>query len=220
VDRRNPDPSKGKYIPALSFNWLTSSFDLVMRVTMRELAFKTRMIKEAGIQDGQRVLDIGCGTATLTILIKKMHPGAEVIGLDGDPKVLEIAGAKIARAGMDIKLERGMAFELTYPDGSFDRVLSSLMFHHLSHENKKRTLAEVFRILKPGGEIHIADFGKPGSFLMYLVSLVMGRLEQNRDNVAGLLPEMAREAGFNPVEEHSRFMTLFGSVSLLRGRKP
>jgi ubiquinone/menaquinone biosynthesis C-methylase UbiE len=207
------------YIPALKYSWLTSFYDLIMRLTMRELTFKQRLVEQACIEKGQHILDLGCGTATLAILIKKMYPETEVTGLDRDPDVLKIARAKVARNNLNIKLDQGMAFKLPYPDGSFDRVLSSLLLHHLTRENKIRTLREVFRVLRPGGEFHLADFGKPSNVLMYPVSLVMRQVEENRDNVNGLLPEFIRKAGGNSIHENYRYMTVFGTIVLWQAQK-
>jgi ubiquinone/menaquinone biosynthesis C-methylase UbiE len=152
---------------------------------MRESTFKRTLVEQANIKNGYRLLDLGCGTATLTILIKKAHPGTEVTGLDGDPKILGIARAKVAKEGLGIFLDTGMSFELPYPDSSFDRVVSSLVFHHLTTENKARTFKDIFKVLKPGGELHVADFGKPHNALMYLISLVFRHLEETRDNIDG-----------------------------------
>jgi len=207
-----------KYIPALSFEWLTTLYDPVM-LLMRESTFKRSLVEKANIKNGYRVLDIGCGTATLTILIKKTYPGTEVTGLDGDPKILEIAREKVKKAGLDIALDSGMSFELPYPDGSFDRVVSSLVFHHLTREDKALTFKEIFRVLSPGGEMHVADFGKPHNAVMYLISLVFRHLEEAGDNINDLLPEMFLNAGFERVEETDRFMTPFGTLSLYRVRK-
>jgi len=214
------DRTSDKYIPAFSYGFLTPLYDFIMRWATRESTFKTRLVEQIKIEKGHRVLDIGCGTATLTILIKKTHPDAEVIGLDGDPKILEIARSKVTRAGQGILLNYGMVFELPYPDDSFDRVMSSMVFHHLTRENKVRSLREVFRVLRPGGELHVADFGKPQNALMYLISLVIRCLEETSDNVKGLLPEMLRNAGFDQVEETARYMTIFGTLALYRARKP
>jgi ubiquinone/menaquinone biosynthesis C-methylase UbiE len=98
------------YIPALSFEWFTPFYDLLMQWFMRESTFKRCLVAQAKIEKGYRLLDIGCGTATLTILIKKVHPEADVTGLDGDPKILKMAKTKIIRAGLDIKLDLGMSF--------------------------------------------------------------------------------------------------------------
>src|SRR3989337_1666309 len=147
--------NRQRYIPALEYDWLTPLYDPLMRWLMPEASFKGRLVEQAQIEPGHRVLDLGCGTGTLTILIKQLHPEAQVVGLDGDPKVLAIARAKAAKAGVEIALVRGMAFVLPFPDRSFDRVLSSLVLHHLNHDNKVRTLNEVFRLLQPGGQLHI-----------------------------------------------------------------
>jgi len=210
----------GKYIPALGRDWLTPLYDPLQRWVMREERFKRALEEQAQIAPGHRVLDLGCGTATLTILIKQRHPNAEVVGLDGDPKILEIARAKAANFGVNITLDQGMASELPYPDSTFDRVLSSLMLHHLTTENKQRTLRETFRVLRPGGELYIADFGKPHGAYAHLMSAIMQRFEEAGDNFRGLLPEMIRRAGFGQVEERASFMTVFGTLALNRARKP
>jgi len=121
---------------------------------------------------------------------------------------------------VDITLEHGMAFQLPYPDSSFDQVVSSLMLHHLTPEDKRRTAREVFRILRPGGELHVVDFGKPHGFWAHLTASVARHMEPAADNVAGRLPEIFREAGFHPVEEPARQTTLVGSFSFYRARKP
>jgi ubiquinone/menaquinone biosynthesis C-methylase UbiE len=209
-----------KYIPALRFNLLTPLYDLIMQLGMRESTIKRCLIEQACIKDGHRVLDLGCGTATLTILIKRAHPKADVIGLDGDPEILEIAGAKIKATGLDITLDEGMAYELPYPDNYFDRVFSSLVFHHLTREDKIRTFMEIFRVLKPCGELHAADIGKPQNALMYFVSLIFRSLEEASDNIKGLLPGMFCSAGLDQVEETARYMTVIGTLTLFRARKP
>jgi ubiquinone/menaquinone biosynthesis C-methylase UbiE len=152
---------KADYIPALGHEALTPLYDPLLRWVMREEQFKRYLIQQAQIQSGYRVLDLGCGTATLTIRVKQAHPEAEVVGLDGDAQVLKIGRQKATRAGVAITLDEGMAYQLPYPEASFDRVLSSLVFHHLTHEDKEHALRESWRVLKPAGEIHIVDFGKP-----------------------------------------------------------
>jgi ubiquinone/menaquinone biosynthesis C-methylase UbiE len=187
---------------------------------MREETFKRRLITQANIQPGQRVLDLGCGTGTLTILVKLLYPSANVVGLDGDPQVLEIANSKAVKAGIDISFDHGMAYRLPYPDGSFDRVLSSLVIHHLAREDKQRTMVEVYRCLRPAGEFHIVDFDKPRGVYGALASHIIRRMERADDNIAGLLPEMTRAAGFSNVGEQGHLTTIFGTLSLYQGSKP
>ncbi len=190
---------------------------------MRESTFKPKLIEQLGLDASRRVLDLGCGTGTLTLLLKQACPEAEVIGLDIDPKVLRAARNKAEKKGMNIPFHQGMSDELPYPDRSFDRVVASLMFHHLTYENKRRTLHEVFRILKPQGELHIADWGKAQNGLMRLAFLSIQFLDgfkTTADHVKGILPQLIKDSGFVDVEETDRFMTLYGTLSLYRANKP
>ena len=209
-----------RYIPLLRYGWLTPLYDPLLRRLMPELALKRRLIDQAQIASGHRVLDLGSGTGTLAILIKQTNPGSEVVGLDADPKALALSHTKAPAAGVEVRFDHGLAFRLPYGDNSFDRVLSSLVFHHLSPENKRRALREVFRVLRPGGELHILDFGKPHHALARLVSLVMRRFEETADNIKGVLPEMLRQAGLTEVEVTAQQMTVFGTLSFYKGRKP
>lgn len=209
-----------KYIPALRFGFLTPLYDPLLRWVMREFTFKRRLIEEAKIAPGFRILDLGCGTGTLTVLAKQMHPDAQLIGIDGDNNVLAIARAKAAQQRADIKFDSGMAYHLPYPKDSFDRVLSSLVIHHLTTDEKQRAFSEAFRTLKSGGELLVVDFGKPHNFLAWAISLVMRRLERAEDNIKGMLPDMFRHAGFQDVQIAKQFMNAFGTIALYRGRKP
>lgn len=207
------------YIPALSYRFLTPLYDPLLRWGMRELTFKRRLLKEAKIAPRSRVLDMGCGTGTLTVLVKEAYPQAEVAGLDGDVQVLEIARKKATRIGTQIQFDEGMAYQLPYPNASYDRVLSSLMIHHLVTDEKVRAFAEVFRVLRSGGVLLVIDYGKPNNLLAEAISLVMRRLEQTEDSIMGRLPQMMRSAGFQDVEILDSLNTLFGTIMLYRGRK-
>lgn len=206
-----------KYIPALSYDWLTGFYDPVVALTTRENAFKNALADQAGIAAGHRTLDIGCGTATLSILLKQKQPNAVIVGIDGDAKILQIAKKKAHKAGVEITFDEGMSFDLPYEDESFDRIVSSLFFHHLSRESKLETLHEVNRVLKPDGEFHVADWGLPTSRLMrgvsYLIQFLDG-FETTADNFNGFLPKLITDAGFPFVEETVHFNSVFGTIRL------
>lgn len=208
-----------RYIPALRFDWLTRFYDPVVRVTTKEEKFKALLVAQANLSPGQRVLDVGCGTGTLMIMVKRAEPLAQVLGLDGDANVLKLAKRKLEAAGVDAELSQGMASAPPFEDGSFDRIVSSLFFHHLATAEKQAVLARVRRLLRPGGELHIADWGKAQNVAMraaFLCVQILDGFATTDDNVTGKLPGYISDAGFFEVEETHRETTLLGTISLYR----
>lgn len=210
------------YIPALGYDLLTPFYDSVVRLTTREKKFKTALIEQAHFAEGQRILDLACGTGTLAILIKRKYAKTEVIGIDGDANILAIAKRKAQNSGVQIVFEEEVSFSLPYPNESFNRVVSSLFFHHLTRVDKLLTLREVFRVLKSKGELHIADWGLPSNFLMKFASRgieLLDGVETTAENFKGLLPSLVVEAGFRETVETSHFNSLFGTIRLLKAKK-
>jgi ubiquinone/menaquinone biosynthesis C-methylase UbiE len=203
------------YVPALSFDALTRFYDPLVALTLRERKLKGRLLEQARIAPGHAVLDVGCGTGTLALMAKQREPRARVVGLDGDPAVLAIARRKLARAGADVELKEGLADSaVAFAPASFDRVLTSLVLHHLTTEQKRRALAAIRTWLRPGGELHVLDFG-PQRGVMRVVSRGVAWLDgEDRlgDNLAGRLPALIREAGFAGALEHGSAFTPFGYV--------
>lgn len=213
----------GGYVPALGFDFLTPLYDPFLRALLREDTLKQRLVDQARIQPGHAVLDVGCGTGTLAILVKRSQPEARVVGLDGDPKVLAIARQKAARAGIEVELVEGMAFDPSLPAASFDRVLTTLVLHHLTTDEKRETLSAVRRLLRVGGELHIADFGPPaGAYARGIARLFRHFDGESRtsDNLDGRLPALVREAGFETVEQTGTAWTPFGTLVYLAATGP
>lgn len=212
-----------KYVPAIKFGRFLRLYDPLSRWTVREQAFKRRLIEEAHPGKRQRILDLGCGTGTLVLMVRSVCPEAEVVGLDGDIRILSIARAKALKSGVKILLHQGLAQALPHREDSFDHVFSTLVFHHLTRGQKIATLQEVIRVLSPGGEFHVADWGKPQNLLMQtafrLVEWSDGK-EQTSDNRAGLLPQFMVSAGFASVRETQQIMTFFGTLCLYHAQKP
>ena len=152
-----------EYLPAMGRTALLPLYDPFTRLLgVRDAHW--RLVAQAGIEPGATVLEIGCGTGNLLLLAARAVPGATLTGLDPDPAVLALAGRKARRAGVTLRLDRGYADRLPYPDGSVDRVLSAFMLHHLPAAQQHAALREVRRVLAPGGRLHLLDIdGSPPS---------------------------------------------------------
>lgn len=144
------------YLPAAGRDAFLPFYDLLTAVFGVSRIHRT-LIEQAALADGQQVLEIGCGTGNLSLRAKRARPGIQVIGSDPDPRALARAERK-ARGLAGVRFERGYAQQLPYPDATFDRVFSALMLHHLDHDTKVATAAEVQRVLRPGGSLHLVDF--------------------------------------------------------------
>ena len=213
------EPQPRHFIPAAGRDIFLPLYDPLQWILGGD-SLKRPLIQQALLKPGMRALDIGCGTGSLTLLLKKLHPAVEVVGLDPDSKALLLAKGKARRTGLEIKLDKGFSDQLPYPDASFDKVFSSLMFHHLKAEEKAATLREVRRVLKPGGSLHILDFGPPRSGLSRALAHVLHRAEHLRDNFEDKILVFLGEAGFVRPEEVGSRNTLVGSLSYYRALQP
>jgi ubiquinone/menaquinone biosynthesis C-methylase UbiE len=209
--------SNPKYIPALSFRWLTPLYDAIIEGPMSIASMRRGLLAQMGDLSNKKVLDVGSGTGTMSILIKKTHPTAEMIGLDGDPQILEIARSKARSLGLEIRFDQGMSFQLPYPNDSFDVVLTSMMLHHLTREDKQKTAQEMYRVLRPGGQLFGADFGEPRSSLGKAIRPFIRHFERVAENLDGFLPIMFTRAGFRSYKETTRYF--FGSIAIFQGSK-
>ncbi|AXS81680.1 MULTISPECIES: class I SAM-dependent methyltransferase [Marinobacter] len=217
------NPTEPKYVPALGYHWLTPYYDAVVGTTTRERSFKHALIKQAGFEPGQQVLDLASGTGTLAIWIKQYQPQVHVTGVDGDPAILSLATRKAQKAKVSVQFERALSYSLPYPAAHFDRVVSSLFFHHLSWENKQRTVQELFRVLKPGAELHVADWGRASNILMrglFLFVQLLDGFKNTQDNVSGKLVTLFEQAGFVDVTQRQTFSTIYGTMALYSAVKP
>jgi SAM-dependent methyltransferase len=212
-----------RYVPALRHDWLTPFYDVIVKVTTRERRFKQALIDQAHLAPELRVLDLATGSGTLAVWMKQSQPTLDLSAVDGDATILAIAGRKAAKANAEIQWLQALSTELPFPALHFDRVVSSLFFHHLTWEAKLRTAREVFRVTKAGGELHVADWGRPQGPLMrglFVGIQLLDGFENTRDNVAGRLVPLFEQAGFVEVAATRAFNTMFGTLALYRATKP
>jgi ubiquinone/menaquinone biosynthesis C-methylase UbiE len=108
-----------------------------------------------------------------------------------------------------------------FPPASFDRATSSLVFHHLTTAEKEAAFAALRALLHPGGELHIADFGRPHTLYTQLAAAAFrwfDGADRTSDNLEGRLPALLRAAGFSDVAETEQWSTAFGTLAFLRAR--
>ncbi|HEX3104112.1 MAG TPA: class I SAM-dependent methyltransferase [Terriglobales bacterium] len=206
------------YLPAAGRDIFLPLYDPIVKL-LGGAAAREALLAQAGIGPTDRVFDLGCGTGTMAVLIKKRFPRVEIIGLDPDPRALTRARKKAAREALAIQFDEGFGDQLPYPAASFDRALSSFMFHHLPAQEKGKTLREVHRVLKPGGEFHMADFEGPedrkqGFFRRLLLSHA-----HLKDNSAANVITLMNDAGFTDAAKVGRRSMLFGAVAYYRAVK-
>jgi ubiquinone/menaquinone biosynthesis C-methylase UbiE len=210
---------KQEFIPALRFHWLTNIYDWLISRFMPEKKIKQSIINNSNIESKFNVLDFGIGTATLSIMAYKTNPNASFIGLDIDNKILKLAKDKIEKENAKIDLKKYNGGNLPFYNSSFDRIMSSLVFHHLTTEQKLLAFSEFKRILKPNGEIHIADWGKASNIVMrlmfHLVQLLDGYNTTN-DNIKGKLPTLIAQAGFDEIYIVQQFNTILGTIEVIK----
>ena len=205
------------YLPAAGLDLLLPLYDPLVKLAGADRARK-KLFDQASVRPHHRVLDIGCGTGTFAVAIKRWMPSVEVVGLDPDPKALARSRRKADRAAVSIRFDQGFANVLPYADTSFDRVFSSLMFHHLPQDTKLATMCEVRRVLKPGGSLHLLDFEHEGPHSHKPLARWIHSSERMRYNTRGQLLEWMREAGLIEPRVLDSDRPIFGKIVYVTGR--
>ncbi len=201
------------YLPAAGHDWMLPLYDPVVKLLGGDRIRKT-LIDQAALQPTDRVLDIGCGTGTLAMMVKTLHPGVEIVGLDPDPKALARARRKARQAHVAIQFDEGFSDNLPYPDACFDRVFSSFMFHHLPADGRGKTLREVRRVLKDGGSLHMVDFAGPDSHADSSFLRMLHSSERLKDNADDRVLSLLQQAGFVQATNVMRDAMLFGKMKV------
>ncbi|WP_157250281.1 class I SAM-dependent methyltransferase [Nonomuraea typhae] len=211
------------FTPAAGRASLTRFYDPLIALT-RERLWRSLAAMHVAARPGDVILDVGCGTGTMAVLLRRTEPRARVIGVDPDPDVLAVARRKAGAAGVWPEFRMGLGDALTdvVEPGSVDTVVSSLVLHQCSMAMKRAVLASMAEVLRPGGKLVIADFGRQRTPLMRLAFRIVQWADGKADtqpNADGVLPTLIHEAGFEGVREAEAVSTVNGSISIYVARR-
>ena len=198
------------YLPAAGHDWLLPVYDPLTKLLGIEPVYRA-LVEQAGLRPGLRVLEVGCGSGSLTVLAARSD--VELVALDPDPRALARARRKASRAGVTVRFDQGLAEALAYPDGVFDRVLSSMVLHHLGDADKVRALREMRRVLRPGGSVELLDLLRPEPHAGGLSRLFHSSAALS---TAPDVVSFMAEAGFTTVRAVAQRHTVLGPVGFFQ----
>lgn len=207
------------FVPAAGIAALNRWYDLGLDLTMRQHLWRPLVVDQVAGLAPHRVLDVGSGTGTLAIALAD-RTGAEVVGLDPDPGITRQARAKPGSERVD--WQEGWADRLAFADGSFDAVTCTLVLHHLDRDTKGAAVAEMHRVLRPGGLLVIADWGVPHGPVTRAAFVLLQLLDgwsNTDDNRRGLVRDLVADTGFRGPVVLRRIRTSLGSFEVLAGFK-
>ena len=212
------------YIAPLRFRSLTPLYDIAFHLVMRESAWREPLIAAVAPMPGDRILDFGTGTGSTAVALVARSPEAYVVGVDPDHEALFIGLLKVtARRLANVELVRTDSRYLPLAAGSFDKVVSSLVFHHLQPDEKIRSARELLRVLRHGGSLHVADFDKPEGWrerAMFSAVRWLDGESNVRPHADGSWVAALAEGGFANVRRISSYPVAVGRIALVCAKKP
>ena len=217
MSNRKAMPAAG-FTPALGHSALTPLYDVAIRLLTREHRWREALVEQINPKDDESILDIGCGTGTLAIMLKRRSPGARMVGLDPDPAVLATAEEKAWRAGVEIEWRLGFARDAA-AFGEFDQVVSTLVFHQVPPEEKLAGIQAMFDAAMEGGSVHITDYCRQPDWLMRqlfrMVQAIDGK-PTTQANVDGAVERILANLSGTQALPKTIVRTPTGAISLFR----
>lgn len=184
----------------------------------REHILRRMTVELAGVKAGDTVLEVGCATGTLTLAAKQATgPSGKVFGIDIIPGMIEASQRKAAQANMEIAFKLGSIDSIPFPDNHFDQVMCSFMIFHMSDETRRKGVAEIQRVLKPGGRLLALDLALPPQPFQRWISRKLLGFSANED-LHDLIP-LIETSGFSGMEYGPAKFHIMGLsvIAYLRG---
>lgn len=207
-------PAAGRFVS-------TAIYDRGVALLAREHVWRNMLLDLLAPAANEKIIDVGCGTGSLAILLKQRQPAATIIGLDPDPEALAIAMEKARQAGVEIEWHQGFAHDAA-SFGPVDKAVSSLVFHQVPLAGKRTGLAAMFASVGEGGSVYIADYASPSGWAMRqafrFIQLIDGRADTQPNADGFLEAELAKLAG-RPVPAAFALDAPTGTISIFAATK-
>jgi ubiquinone/menaquinone biosynthesis C-methylase UbiE len=210
------------YVPALGDRRLTPFYDATVSLMTCERTWRRAFVKQVNPTPRDVILDVGCGTGTLAVLLKQACPGASIYGIDPDPEVLSRAELKARDADVLVHFAKGFAQETAAAGVRPNKVVSSLVLHQVPPAGKRSAILSAYAALRAGGEFHVADYGEQKSPLMrfaFRQVQAMDGFANTQPNADGILPALMAESGFSDIKTNVVIPTPTGAISLYSARR-
>lgn len=216
MEHRRPSQRREAFVPALRLHWLTALYDPLIRTWSGAGRMRTSVIDALDLRPGMRLLELGAGSGRLAIEIKRRHPAVAIEAVDADTSMVARARRNAAGAGVEITFHEADMTRL--PDlGTFDRVYSTMVFHHLLPHAKQAALAAARHLLRPGGSFVVSDFGRPRDALQWAL---FSCIQQPLDGFQNTAPhrdgryERAIRDTFSQVRTTAVWRTVAGTIEV------
>ncbi len=195
-----------QFTPALGLPGLTRGYDLAIRLLTREAVWRNTLLRQVAPLSNETIIDVGCGTGTFAMMLKRAAPAARITAIDPDPDVLALARKKAEAAGIEIEWRQGFARDVADRGGRFDKAVSSLVFHQVPLE------------------VHIADYAHQSGALMRalfrLTVQAIDGLADTQPNADGALESILSDYDEAAVAPQAVVPTATGAISLFKAIRP